>query len=186
VSGTARPPAPVISPVSGAPEQRLQQLADAITDSHNQIAALQAKIGWGVTDGSDAQAGQIGEYVFDNRTTAQLMAVSSGVATDIATITLTAGDWHVYGSVYFQGSTSSGSDDLRAWVNTVSATQPSGDNGGLAIVSTSSGGLVNMLSVPAIRALGSATSILVYLGCNATFGSGTMQVKGFIAARRMR
>jgi len=186
VSGTARPPAPVIAPVSGAPEQRLQQIASSITDSHNQIAALQTQIGWGVTDGSDAQPGQIGEYIFANRTTAQLLGISSGVSTDLATITLSAGDWDVLGAVYFQGSSSSGADDLRAWVHTVSATQPSGDTGGLAIISTSSGGLVNMLPVPPIRALGSATSTLVYLGCNATFGSGTMQAKGWVRARRMR
>jgi len=182
---SGRAAAPVIAPVSGAPEQRLQQLADAITQANNLIARLQSQIGWGVTDGSDAQPGQIGEYIFDNRTTANMLGIASGVPIDLASISLTAGDWDVQGAVYFQGSSSSGSDDLRAWVNTVSATQPSGDMGGLAIISTSSGGLVNMLAVPPIRASGTATTV-VYLGCNATYGSGTMQAKGVVRARRMR
>jgi hypothetical protein len=137
----------------------------------------------GVTDGSDALPGQIGEYVMANRTIN--LAVLNNVATDITTITLTAGDWDVQGAVYFLGSSSSGSDDLRAWVNTVSATQPSGDNGGLAIVSTSSGGLVNMLAIPPIRASG-ATGATIFLSCNANFGSGTMNVQGYVRARRMR
>jgi len=180
---SGRAPAPVIAPLSGGIDQRLQQVADQITRNTAAINALQSQTG--VTDGSDAQPGQIGEYIFDNRTTASMLAISSGVPIDLASISLTAGDWDVQGAVYFQGSSSSGSDDLRAWVNTVSATQPSGDTGGLAIISTSSGGLVNMLAVPPIRASGTATTV-VYLGCNATYGSGTMQAKGVVRARRMR
>jgi len=38
---TIRPPAPVIAPVSGPPEQRLQQLADAVTQANQ--AAIRAK-----------------------------------------------------------------------------------------------------------------------------------------------
>ena len=176
-----RPPAPVIAPVTGTMEMRLQALADAITRNTVTLSLMRE----GVLDGSNAAPGQIGEYVFDNRTTASFLSIASGVSTDLASISLTPGDWDVQGAVYFQGSSSSGSDDLRAWVNTVSATQPSGDFGGLAIISTSSGGLVNMLAVPPIRASGTSTTV-VYLGCNATYGSGTMQAKGFVRARRMR
>src|SRR5215469_789721 len=177
----ARPPAPVIAPVTGTMEMRLQALADAITRNTVTLSLMRE----GVLDGSNAAPGQIGEYVFDNRTTASFLGITSGVSTDLASISLSPGDWDVQGGVYFQGSSSSGSDDLRAWVNTVSATQPTGDNGGLAIMSTTSGGLVNMLPVPPIRASGTVTTV-VYLGCNATYGSGTMQAKGFVRARRMR
>jgi hypothetical protein len=138
---------------------------------------------YGVTDGSDALPGQIGEYVMANRTTN--LSVPNNGTVDIASITLTAGDWDVQGAVYFLASSSAGSDELRAWVNTVSVTQPTGDFGGLAIMSTTSAGLVNMLAIPPIRASGTGT-ITVFLSCWTQYGTGSMNVQGVVRARRMR
>jgi len=137
----------------------------------------------GVVDGSDAKPGEVGELVFANWTTN--LALTNNVAADILTITLSAGDWDVAGAAYFQASQSSGSDDLRAWVNTVSRTQPPGDTGGLGISSTTSGGLANIVQVPPWRLLSALTNT-VYLSCVANFGSGTMNVQGYVRARRMR
>jgi hypothetical protein len=138
---------------------------------------------YGVTDGSDALPGQIGEYIMANRTIN--LAVPNNVNTDITSITLTPGDWDVQGAVYFLASSSAGSDELRAWVNTVSVTQPSGNTGGLAIMSTTSAGLTNMLAIPPIRASG-ATGATVFLSCWTQYGTGSMNVQGYVRARRMR
>jgi hypothetical protein len=163
------------------------QLDKPITISRSTGALTLGQLGpaaiKGVTDGSDAVAGYVGEFVSAAVTTA--VSLTTGVAHDLTTLTLSAGDWDVVGEAYFQGSSSSGSDDLRVWVNTVATTQPTGDQGGLAIGSTSSGGLINNYTCSPLRVL-SATSTLLYLGVNATFGSGTMVAKGFIRARRMR
>jgi hypothetical protein len=140
-------------------------------------------LGLGVTDGSDAPAGYIGEYKSIAVTTA--VSVANNVATDLTTLTLAAGDWDVVGEAYFQASSSAGSDELRVWVNTVSATQPTGDQGGLAIASTTSAGLINNLTCSPLRVL-SAASTLLYLSVNTNYGTGSMLVKGFIRARRMR
>jgi hypothetical protein len=64
-------------------------------------------------------------------------------------------------------------------------TQSSGDQGGLAIASTTSGGQINNLTCSPLR-LNIAASTTVYLGVTAIYGTGNMNVKGFIRARRMR
>jgi hypothetical protein len=166
----------------------LQAAHDEIEALQADVATLQTDVGTlqqanGVTDGSDPQAGQIGEVVFANVLTE--VNAPNNVPVDLTTITLSAGDWDVEGAVYFQANSSAGTDDLRGWVNTVSVTQPTGESGGLAIMSTSSGGLVNMIAIPPLR-LNVTVSTVVYLSCNADFGSGSMQVKGFVRARRMR
>jgi len=127
--------------------------------------------------------GEVGEYASATVTVAVTLA--NNTPADLTTLTLTPGDWDVLGEAYFQASTSAGTDDLRVWVNTVSVTQPSGDQGGLAIVSTSSGGQINNLICSPLRVF-SATPVILYLSVNANFGAGTMQVKGFIRARRIR
>jgi hypothetical protein len=137
----------------------------------------------GVQDGSSAAPGEIGQFASAAITTP--VSVTSGVATDLASWQLPPGDWDCFGEAYFQGSSSSGSDDLRVWLNTVATTQPSGDQGGLGIISTSSGGLINNVTTSPLR-VNISQPTTVYLGVNATYGSGTMQVKGFARARRMR
>src|SRR5215472_14495892 len=111
----ARPPAPIIAPVTGSMELRLQALADQISRNTVTLSLMLE----GVQDGSDAAPGQIGEYIFDNRTTASFLSIGSGVSTDLASIAMTPGDWDVQGAVYFQGRSTTGNNDLRTWVKTV-------------------------------------------------------------------
>ena len=177
----ARPPSPVIAPVSGSPEQRLQLLADAISRTTVAISVLTQDMG--VTDGSNALPGQIGEYFVVNNTAG--LALGNQVNANLAQFTLSAGDWDVNAGIYFLASSSAGSDELRGWTNTVSLTQPDGTDGGLAIVSTTSAGLVNNLTTPPMR-LNLTASTTVYLSCWANYGTGNMTVKGFMCARRMR
>jgi hypothetical protein len=184
MSGRA-PPSPVIAPTSGTPEQRLQQVADAISQTNNMVQRLQSQMAQsgGVTDGSDAKPGEIGEFIFANRTTA--LSVGIATTTDLTSITLSPGDWDVTGAVSFQGDSYTGGTDLHAWVNTVSATEPSGDTGGKTMIATSAAGLYNLFPIPPLR-VSSASSVTIYLSCYTNYGAGTMLVKGMVRARRMR
>jgi hypothetical protein len=137
----------------------------------------------GITDGSDAPAGTVGEYL--EVATSTFVGIGSNVTTDLASGTLQPGDWDIAGSAYFQASSSAGSDDLRAWINTVSATQPAGIHGGLGISSTTAGGLINTVNIPLLR-LNISIPTTIYLSVNANYGSGTMQIRGFARARRVR
>ena len=77
-----------------------QQHSQAWTEYHqsvaDQINSLAANTG--VTDGSDAAAGQIGEYL--TATASVALATSMAVA-NIVSINLTAGDWDVTGNCVF-------------------------------------------------------------------------------------
>jgi hypothetical protein len=175
----ARPPSPVVAPLVGDEDQKNAYLADAITQ--NQIAISTMR--YGVQNGSNARPGEIGEYVSVAVTTPVTLTANGTI--DLTTMQLTAGDWDVVGEAYFQASSSAGTDQLRVWTNTVSVTQISGDQGGLAIESTSSGGQINNLTCSPWRLNITATTT-VYLSVYANFGAGTMTVKGFVRARRMR
>ena len=198
MSGTTQyaPVTPVIAPVSGEPEQRLQQVADAITQNKIQVAQMQsdvktindklATIGQGVTDGSDAAAGEIGEYVFAHVTRAAAAALTNATAVNLATITLTAGDWDVQGEAYFLASATGNACTFQGWINTASATAPEGTLGGLAVTSTTANGTDYSLAIPPMRLSLTAASTTVYLGASATFGTGSVTAAGLVRARRMR
>jgi hypothetical protein len=82
-----------------------QQHSQAWTEYHQSLAdetaantaAIIAKAGR--TDGSDAMAGQIGEYMLG--ATSSAVTLTNGVVANLASITLTPGDWDVSGSVFF-------------------------------------------------------------------------------------
>jgi hypothetical protein len=69
-------------------------------DVANDIGSIKAQLAAkaGVTDGSDATAGQIGEYL---TATASGVSLPNGTAVDVVTLALTAGDWQVSGVLEF-------------------------------------------------------------------------------------
>lgn len=94
----------------------------AWADYHESIAdrvnTLADTVRQGITDGSDADAGNIGEYLFASNSGVPLGG--SGTATNVATLDLTAGDWDVEGNVAF--ATTGATTAVIAGVNTASAT----------------------------------------------------------------
>jgi len=78
-----------------------QDVADQLATQAAQITTLQQTVGaskHGVTDGSDAAAGDIGEYLAASGASIALVNLA---ATALVSITLTAGDWDVSGSATF-------------------------------------------------------------------------------------
>ena len=65
------------------------------TDVLNELTKAMRLVGRGVTDGSDAQPGYIGEVL----TASGSVGLSNGVTATVATLTLTPGDWEVTGTV---------------------------------------------------------------------------------------
>jgi hypothetical protein len=62
----------------------------------------------GVTDGSTAAAGNVGEYLSSLKTVSAGVAISTSVATQITSLTLTAGDWDLWGEVAFDNPVGAG------------------------------------------------------------------------------
>jgi hypothetical protein len=163
---------------SSTVQDQIKGLTNTVNSQATQIATLQGQV-----QTLQNQMAGIGPFMIAAVTTG--VAITSGTTIFLTSLNLAAGDWDVAGAGYFQASNSAGSDDLRVGINTTSGVLPDGSNGGLAIISTTSGGLVNNLAVGPMRQ-NLAALTTVYLNIYANFGSGTMQVQGYLRARRIR
>lgn len=134
----------------------------------------------GVTDGSSASSGYIGEYL---TATASSVSVATGTVTNIASLTLTPGDWDVDGVISVYNS-SAAISSLVSGLNTTSATNPAFPYV-FQMSATFSSGFAQRAPTPTRRVSVSANTT-VYLIANVVFSSGTTTCDGFIRARRMR
>lgn len=134
----------------------------------------------GTTTNDNANAGSWGEY---NSVTGTPTGLTSGSYVDLATQSLSAGDWDTQCVVNFNGSSLAAS----VWVvgvNTVTNTQPADPN--LQFQTFSSGVLTGgtLMSPPVRELLASATTIRC--GGRMDFASGTVTATGYLLYRRRR
>jgi hypothetical protein len=128
----------------------------------------------GVVDGSNAPAGQVGEYL----TATGSVALTTSVYASVASIVLTAGDWDVSGRLYVISSV--GSSNLQGGFSTTS--------GGTAqdVVFAGQAVLGNLAQAVPVKRYSVTVSTTVYLIGFCIFASGTASANGYIQARRMR
>jgi hypothetical protein len=141
----------------------------------------------GVSDGSNATAGQIGEFKSAQTLSTAPISLTTNVAAVITTLALTAGDWDVWGASGCNTTTSTGNPVVRCWINPTGAgTAPSLDQiGGNAIRNPTNAATQLLIAIPAMRVSLSAPGN-VTLGATVTFGNGTYSGWGQIMARRRR
>jgi len=141
----------------------------------------------GVVDGSAAAAGSVGEYLNTVVLVGAAVSLTTTVSTDIAILSLTAGDWDVWGSVWTNPNAATTTQGMAGWISTVSATLPIAPNEGAnAKFSVSSvAGAANGFSVGQKR-ISLAGTTNVYLSMASTFAVNVMSGYGFIGARRVR
>jgi hypothetical protein len=143
----------------------------------------QAQVRAGTTTNDNAAAGQVGEFLSAILLQASAVALTTGVDAVVAQLTLTAGDWDVWGSVTFQ-MTNGNAVTLRAWINQA-ASQPSLDQlGGNAIMPVANNVPLASLPITPVR-VAAAAGVSVTLGATAAYG-GTITAFGKIMARRRR
>jgi hypothetical protein len=135
----------------------------------------------GTTTNNNANAGSVGEFITSNVPFASAIPLTTTVNANVTSISLTAGDWDVFGSIFL--STTGSIVSCAVWSNIVSATLPDGSmvtgitfapglaNGGFSI-------LTNRLSL--------AVTTTVFLSVQTTFTTGTANASGTISARRVR
>ena len=75
----------------------------------------------GVTTNSSAATGVVGETLTASATT----PISVSTLTNITSISLSPGDWEIFGNVYFVMTGNQGAN-FQSWFNNVSVTQPTG------------------------------------------------------------
>jgi hypothetical protein len=116
------------------------------------------------------------------------VALTTGVTANVTSISLTAGDSDVFGTLAFVAGATTNITSLTGAASTTSAALPSGiqgrtniavfPNAGNTVAGNPSGFFQNRFSLNA--------TTTVYLVASATFAVSTLSAFGFIAARRVR
>jgi hypothetical protein len=140
----------------------------------------------GVTDGSDAAAGQIGEIISSVVTTG--VPLTTNVGATVASISLSPGDWDVTGDVYLTGTAAISS--VFVATSFVAATLPTVPLTGInvarsQIVTPTPMSTVQGLPVRTCRVSVTATTPYYLIGY-AVFASGACSATGVLWARRAR
>ena len=139
----------------------------------------------GTTVGNNATAGSYGEYV--SSVAASVPPGASGVYINIASVSLTAGDWDVSGhGVFTSATTGTGSNNLALSLFSGNTTtdQVVGDN--QAYLPTNSTGFSLGGSIPAWRVSVNSTTIVYLKGALIYSVVGPAVWYGRISARRVR
>lgn len=141
----------------------------------------------GVTGASNAAAGSLGEYVSSTVAIGAATALVTATAKTVTSISLTAGDWDVYGTVGFSPA---GGTTITQQIGTVNtspnALQTSPGNGSYAVNSAPhAAGTASVIPTGASR-LSLAVTTTVYLVAQSSFTGSTNAAYGFIGARRVR
>lgn len=133
----------------------------------------------GTTTNNNADAGKVGEYIFSQILVGTPTSISTGVAANVTSISLTAGDWSVSGNLYVDGTTVT---LLIGSINTTSATLTDSSLSSFIYPLATGSGAAMPICTQRMSLSGTTT---VYLVVNAT-GTGTMHAAGLLAARRIR
>jgi hypothetical protein len=144
-------------------------------------------IGKGTATNDSAAAGYIGEYISSQVLVGSAVTLTTATAANVTSISLTAGDWDVEGTVALDYSASPAVSYFLAWISTTSATNPTVPNSGAYYCDGGAGaynavGKVTPVGRTRISLSGTTT---VYLSVQETF-TGTIKAYGFIGARRAR
>jgi hypothetical protein len=134
----------------------------------------------GTTTNDSAAAGSIGEYVTNNNIAAPV-SLSSNTPANLTSISLTAGDWDVSGTVLL--SASGGMTTIEGDVNSTSASFS-----GFATQMINGAGLCSLANLQtAVVRFSLSVTTTVYLVGMAAFGGGvSVNASGTIRARRVR
>lgn len=142
----------------------------------------------GTATNDNASAGNVGEYLSSSVASGSPVAMTSGVSVNITSLSLTAGDWDVYGVV---GAKGAGTTTINYWVGSISNTTGTIDTANdrrIAVCMRSDAfsftALYTQQIGPARISLAGTTTI--YLVTEAGFGVSTCDAYGILHARRRR
>lgn len=125
-------------------------------------------------------AGIQGEY--PTPVTGTGVSLPSGTSTNCASITLSSGDWDVFGSIEFDGGSGTIFTQVVSGISGTTATLPASPNKSVLVVTTAATGIVGM-PVPQVRVL-TAASVTEFLVGFAGFTVSTASMTCTISARR--
>jgi hypothetical protein len=134
----------------------------------------------GTTTNDSAAAGKVGEFVYSEVLAGSPVSISDATPSDLTSISLSAGDWDVWGNVHLTGVAMI---NILGWISTTSAVIPNGAYYSLQNL-VGLGTADWAASVP-YRRFSFASTTTVYLGVYQD-GTGAADGVGTISARRAR
>lgn len=140
----------------------------------------------GTTTNNSANAGSVGEYISSTIAQGSPVAVSTGVATNITSISLTAGDWDVSANITTSPAGSTTQTNSQVSISTVTGTHGATSTGASNIFPavTGAGAPGSAVVGPFRMSLSSTTT--VFLVGSSVFAVSTNGIFGTIRARRVR
>lgn len=135
----------------------------------------------GTTTNDAASAGFVGEMKLSVISAASAITLTSSVPANVTSISLSAGDWDVFGNINISGTIGNATTGIAVWSSTTSATLPDTSLYNILGSPCNSGGL----NIPGVR-YSVAGPTVVFLSCNVVFSSGADKASGGIYARRRR
>lgn len=141
----------------------------------------------GTTTNDNAAAGHVGEYISSTVLIGAAVGLTTATAANVTSISLTAGDWNVWGNVATAVAGGTTTSSVYGWISSTSATLPTDPNNGafVQLQSAVPAGLNTTVPVGMMR-LSLATTTTVFLGIQVGFAVSTAGGYGFIGARRAR
>ncbi len=139
----------------------------------------------GTTTNDNAAAGKVGEFISSSVTA---VAITNSTTTDITSISLTAGDWDVWGTIATNPAGGTTTSAVLGTIHTVSATIPAVPNGGAYVLEQGfviAAGNNVCYPIGTIRYSFSTTTTVYLIGFIA-YAVSTLTASGFIGARRRR
>lgn len=136
----------------------------------------------GTTTNNSANAGSVGEYV---TATGTAVALTTATSTNCTSISLTAGDWDVFGAIIFNGNATTSTSVMMAGISTTSATLPAAPDLGQFFNGSSGVNVAISVPVPPVRQTLASTTT-VYLVAQSTFTTSTETATCKLQARRRR
>ena len=162
------------------------------TQLQTDLAALAAVTGLagqlpGTATNDNASAGNVGEFISSTTDAGSAVSLTTGTPANVTSISLTAGDWDVTASAYFDTAATTSYTQLVSSISTTSATlnTTAGRYSNWNTAATVLGTSEISANVPTVR-ISIASTTTVYLVARAAFTVSTMSAYGFIGARRVR
>ncbi len=137
----------------------------------------------GTATNNNAAAGSVGEYITSNVAIGSAISLTNVTAANITSISVTAGDWDIWGAVCTNPAGTTVQQSSTAGISSTSATF---QNPGLSVYPFSApAGAVICVPTPILR-ISLASTTTYFLVFSSGFTTSTNAAYGFIGARRRR
>ena len=141
----------------------------------------------GTSTNNNAPAGYVGEYISSSVASGSAISLTSTVTANVTSISLTAGDWDVWGCIGTIPGVGTTTTYLSGSISPTSATESAADSGYAAVLQFYSGTANTNQTFNLSRCRVSvASTTTIYMVATSIFAVSTQKVYGFMGARRIR